>query len=140
MAEYARREGFDADAAYRWRRVLRRTGQWIEANGTPAVSKAATVKKRKTAVRFARVAVKDMPPASASLVLRLVLTNGRRAALEMDSIAHLGEVLGVLMVICADCSPNCRKPKPLKTSRRSYPSTRRRSRQGRTYLLLTPQV
>ena len=29
MAEYARREGFDADAAYRWRRVLRRTGQWV---------------------------------------------------------------------------------------------------------------
>jgi hypothetical protein len=24
MAEYARREGFDADAAYRWRRMVRR--------------------------------------------------------------------------------------------------------------------
>ena len=47
MAEYARREGFDADAAYRWRRVLRRTGQWLEADGTPAVGKAAAVKKRK---------------------------------------------------------------------------------------------
>jgi len=96
MAEYARREGFDADAAYRWRRVLRRTGQWIETEGTPPVSKAATVKKRKTAVRFARVAVKDLPPASASWVLRLVLTNGRRAELEMHGIANLGEVLGVL--------------------------------------------
>lgn len=96
MAEYARREGFDADAAYRWRRVLRRTGQWIEADETPAVSKAATAKKRKTAVRFARVAVKDTPPASASWVLRLMLRNGRRAELEMDSVTHLGEVLGVL--------------------------------------------
>ncbi len=57
MAEYARREGFDADSAYRWRRVLRRTGQWVEAEGAPAVSKAATVKKRQSAVRFARVAV-----------------------------------------------------------------------------------
>ena len=95
MAEYARREGFDADAAYRWRRVLRRTGQWIEADRTLAVSKAATVKKRKTAVRFARVAVKDIP-ASASLVLRLVLTNGRRAELEIGGVAHLREVLGVL--------------------------------------------
>ncbi len=94
MAEYARREGFDADAAYRWRRVLRRTGQW--ADGTPAANKAATVKKREAAVRFARVAVKEMPPASASLVLRLVLTNGRRAELEMSSVAPLGEVLGVL--------------------------------------------
>ena len=40
MAEYARREGFDADAAYRWQRVLRRTGQWVEAEGAPAVGKA----------------------------------------------------------------------------------------------------
>lgn len=96
MAEYARREGFDADAAYRWRRVLRRTGQWLEAECMPAVSKPGAVKRRKTAVRFARVAVKDTPPASPSLVLRLVLRNGRRAELEMDDVAHVGEVLGVL--------------------------------------------
>jgi hypothetical protein len=96
MAEYARREGFDADAAYRWRRVLRRTGQWVEVDGTPAVSKTVAVKKRKAAVRFARVAVNDTPPASASLVLRLMLRNGRRAELEMGGVAHLGEVLGVL--------------------------------------------
>src|SRR5271156_1339702 len=88
MAEYARREGFDADAAYRWRRVLRRTGQWIGADGTPAVVKAAMVKKRKAAVRFARVAVKDAPVASASMLLRLVLTNGRRAELEIGGVAH----------------------------------------------------
>jgi hypothetical protein len=96
MAEYARREGFDADAAYRWRRVLRRTGQWVEADGAPASNKAATVKKRKAEVRFARVAVNDTPPASASLVLRLVLRNGRRAELEMGGVTHLGEVFGVL--------------------------------------------
>ena len=54
MAEYARREGFDADAAYRSRRVLRRTGQWVEADGAAAVSKPAALKKREAAVRFAR--------------------------------------------------------------------------------------
>jgi hypothetical protein len=96
MAEYARREGFDADAGYRWRRVLRRTGQWIEADGTATVGKAAAVKKRKAAVRFARVAVKDTAVASASMFLRLVLANGRRAELEIGGVAHLGEVLGVL--------------------------------------------
>jgi hypothetical protein len=80
MAEYARREGFDADAAYRWQRVLRRTGQW----------------KRKATVRFARVAVKDTPVAAASMLLRLVFVNGRRAELEIGGVAHLGEVLGVL--------------------------------------------
>jgi transposase-like protein len=96
VAEYARREGFDADAAYRWRRVLRRTGQWLEADGTPALGKVARVKKRKAPVRFARVAVKDTPVASASMCLRLVLRNGRRAELEIGGVAHLGEVLGAL--------------------------------------------
>lgn len=95
MAEYARREGFDADGAYRWRRVLQRTGQWVEADGAPALSKAAPVKKRGTAVRFARVAVRDVAP-STSMMLRLVLTNGRRAELEIGGVAHLSEVLGAL--------------------------------------------
>jgi transposase-like protein len=95
MAEYARREGFDADAAYRWRRVLRRTGQWVERDGAPAVSKSPSVKKRRRAVRFARVEVSDTPPA-ASMLLRVVLMNGRRAELEIGCIAQLGEVIGVL--------------------------------------------
>ena len=97
VAEYARREGFDADAAYRWRRVLRRTGQWIEADGTRVVGKAATVKKRKAAVRFARVAVQGARAVpSASMLLRLVLANGRHAELEIGGVAQLGQVLGVL--------------------------------------------
>ena len=96
MAEYARREGFDADAAYRWRHVLRRTGQWIEADGAPAASRAVTVKKRRPAVRFARVAVSDTPPPSASMLLRLFLMNGRRAELQIDGVGQLGEVIGAL--------------------------------------------
>jgi hypothetical protein len=89
MAEYARREGFEVDAAYRWKRVLRRTGQWAEATASPAVKK----KKRIAAVRFARVAVSD---ARASMLLRVVLVNGRRAELEIGGVANLGEVLSVL--------------------------------------------
>ena len=80
-------KGLTQMRAYRWRRVLRRTGQWVEADGAPAVSKAATVKKRRPAVRFARVAVSDTPPPSASMLLRLVLTNGRRAELEIGGVA-----------------------------------------------------
>ncbi len=95
MAEYARREGFDADAAYRWRRVLRRTGQWVAADGAPAIIKTTTVKKRRPAVRFARVAVCDTPPA-ASMLLRVVLMNGRRAELEIGGVVQLGEVIGAL--------------------------------------------
>lgn len=96
MAEYARREGFDADAAYRWRRVLRRTGQWVEADGVRAVSKPAAVKKQRRAARFARVAVSDRPPPSASMLLRVMLTNGRRAELEIGGAAQLGEVIRIL--------------------------------------------
>lgn len=96
MAEYARREGFDADGAYRWRRVLRRTGQWIEADGAPAASRAVTVKKRGAAVRFARVAVRDTPPRPASMLLRLLMKSGRCAELEIDSIAQLGLVIDAL--------------------------------------------
>jgi len=99
MAEYARREGFDADAAYRWKRVLRRTGQWVEADGTPAEGNAVTMKKRrrrKATVGFTRVAVKDAPVAASSMLLRLVLQNGRHAELEIGGVAHLSEVLVVL--------------------------------------------
>jgi len=91
MAEYARREGFDVDAAYRWKRVLRRSGQWTEAATAPVVKR----NKRSVAVRFARVAVSDAP-APASMLLRLVLLNGRRAELEIGGVASLGEVLSVL--------------------------------------------
>ena len=96
MAEYARREGFDADGAYRWRRVLRRTGQWTQGDGAPARSRAVTVKQQRPAVRFARVAVRDTPPRSASMLLRLLMINGRRAELEIGSIAQLGEVIDAL--------------------------------------------
>jgi hypothetical protein len=57
---------------------------------------AATVGKRKRAVRFARVAVKDAPLASAALVLLLVLRKGRRAEIQMGGGCRPREVLGVL--------------------------------------------
>jgi hypothetical protein len=96
MAQYARRAGFDVDAAYRWKRVLRRTGQWIEAEGGALISLPVTPSQPKGAVRFARVAVSDAPAAPGSMLLRLLLGNGRRAELEVLGIAQLGEVLGVL--------------------------------------------
>jgi hypothetical protein len=96
MAEYARREGFDADAAYRWRRILRRIGQWQDAAVTSGVSQAATKKKRRKAVRFARVAVSDGTAAAASMLLRVVLTNGRCAELQIGGAVQLGEVIGIL--------------------------------------------
>jgi hypothetical protein len=45
MAEYARREGFDVDAAYRWKRVLRRAGQWAEGVTCRFLSDQISLKK-----------------------------------------------------------------------------------------------
>jgi hypothetical protein len=91
MAQYARREGFDVDAAYRWKRVLRRTGEWTEVPAAAAVKR----KKHAAAVRFARVAV-SVTPAPTSMLLRVVLANGRRAELEIGGVTNLGDVLSVL--------------------------------------------
>lgn len=88
MAEYARREGFDIDAAYRWKRILSREGQMTAAN-------APKLRREKPSVvaKFARVAVHDAPSA---MLLRLVLTNGRRAELQIGAVNDLSEVLSVL--------------------------------------------
>ena len=94
MAEYSRGQGFDADAAYRWKRILRRNGQWVDSDAATGAVKIARIKRPKPTVRFARVAVSGL--AGASMQLRVVLTNGRRAELDIGSVAHLGEVLAVL--------------------------------------------
>jgi transposase-like protein len=94
MSEYARREGFNAHSAYRWRRRAYRSGQWSDAAGKPG--KAITVAKPQPPVQFARVAVSDAPAARSSMLLRVVLTNGRRAELEIGDVPQLGEVLDML--------------------------------------------
>ncbi len=92
MKEYAEREGFHAPSAYRWLRKARRCGLWLDE---PPPGKALAVTKAH-AVQFARVAVNDTPVSRSSILLRLELSNGRRAEVELESVAHLGEVLDVL--------------------------------------------
>jgi hypothetical protein len=93
MSQYAQREGFSACSAYRWRRNARRSGRWVDPK--VSASRGITVAKRQMAVQFARVEVSD-PPATRSLLLRLVLRNGRRAELEIVAVQQLGEVLDAL--------------------------------------------
>ena len=85
---YRRQEGFDARAAYRWKRALRRMGQWTMdvAVVTPAAKPARP--KRKGVMRFARVAVQDVAVPAPSMLLRLTLGNGRRAELEVSGAAR----------------------------------------------------
>jgi transposase-like protein len=94
MTEYARREGFNAHSAYRWLRRARRSGLWCDS-AAPS-GKAITLAKPAPAVQFARVAVSDSPAIRSAVLLRLVLTNGRRAELEIGSVSQLGEVLEML--------------------------------------------
>ncbi len=94
MAEYARREGFDAQTAYRWRRFSRLSGRWIDAKSV-VPGKAMTVSKPARAL-FARVAVQEATQEHRWLLLRVTLNNGRRAELEMTSVAQFGEVIEVL--------------------------------------------
>ena len=94
MAEYARREGFDADGAYRWKRILRRSGQWVDGDGSASAGKSIRIKKPTASVRFARVAVSHA--VARSMQLRLVLSNGRRAELDIGDVRQLSEILQVL--------------------------------------------
>ncbi len=94
MSEYARREGFNAHSAYRWRRHARRSGRWLDDSAQPR--RELTVAKPQPAVKFARVAVSDASADRCSMLLRVDLTNGRRAELEIGGVSQLGEVLDVL--------------------------------------------
>jgi hypothetical protein len=93
MTEYAKHEGFNAHSAYRWLRRARLSGVWFE----PAAQSGQAVAVRKASrTVFARVTVSDPPASTSAMLLRVVLTNGRRAELEVGGVAQLGEVLDVL--------------------------------------------
>jgi hypothetical protein len=91
MKDYAQRERFNAPSAYRWLRKARRCGLWLDE---PKPGKEVSVTKPRATAVFARVAVSDQ--VRSSMLLRLVLSNGRRAELEIVGVAQLGEVLEVL--------------------------------------------
>jgi transposase-like protein len=91
MKDFAQREGFYAPSAYRWLRKARRCGLWPDE---PKPGKAIAVTKPRAAAVFARVAVNDA--VRSSMLLRLVLANGRRAELEIAGAGELAEVIDVL--------------------------------------------
>ncbi len=93
MTAYAEREGFRATSAYRWRRRAIASGEWTDA--FTKSGKAVTVTEPVPTVQFARVRVSELPAGPRCTVLRLTLTNGRRAELEVE-IAQLAEVLDAL--------------------------------------------
>ena len=95
LAAYARRQGFNADAAHRWKRILRRRGQWTDADDAPLPGAVARTRKPRATPKFARVALSDSPRA-ASMLLRLSFSNGRRAEIDLTDVSHLGAVIAAL--------------------------------------------
>ena len=96
MAKYARDQGFDAQEAYRWKRILKRTDLWPTADSLATGRSPKVPKKVNGTARFARVTVSDASASPTSMVLRLVLGNGRRAELDVFGIAQLAQCIEVL--------------------------------------------
>ncbi len=87
LAAYARGQGWKADDAYRWRRILRREA----AQSAPVPPRFARIAVRAEAVIEAR----RVGP----VVMRLALANGRRAEFE---IADAGQLVAIVCALeCA---------------------------------------
>jgi len=86
MAEYARREGFNAHSAYRWLRRARRSGSGRFCH---AVREGDHVDEADGGCS-SRVwwRSSDAPAVRSAVLLRLVLINGRRAELEIGDVPH----------------------------------------------------
>jgi hypothetical protein len=97
LVEYARRHGLKPGEAYRWRRNLRRAGQWLAHSANAARASRATVAPGTGTPRFARVRIATERSAlsSAMLCVHLQLTNGRRVELNLSD-EQLPRVLKLL--------------------------------------------
>jgi hypothetical protein len=94
LSAYARSHGIEAGSMYYWRGVLRREGRWpgtADRGGRPGVASESA----RVPLRFARVKVEQSSRGSA-LTIRVTLTNGRRARIELQDTQCLSEVLGAL--------------------------------------------
>lgn len=97
LITYARSHGIEPGSMYYWRGVLRREGRWPEGLGeADRVRKpGVTSESARVPLRFARVKLEQSSGGSA-LTIRVTLTNGRRAEIELQDMQRLSEVLGAL--------------------------------------------
>jgi len=93
LVEYTRRLGLKVGEAYRWKRRLRRTGQW-PVSGASLTGKKSLVRSNP---RFARVRIAEQSEAmSLSVLPQVQLLNGRRAEMTITDEGQLSRVLSVL--------------------------------------------
>ena len=92
LSAYAKVHGLPLWTIYHWRSVLMREGRWLEH---PQAANRSGARGSTVPMSFARIAVTDSPRPM-SLIVRVVLGNGRRAEIELSELERLGELLGVL--------------------------------------------
>jgi len=97
LSAYARKHGLTVWSAYHWRGLLTREGSWREEPKTRGRSRSGSppAGSPRVPLRFARVAVSDIPGA-APLIVRVHLANGRRAEIAVSELEQLGAVLSLL--------------------------------------------
>jgi hypothetical protein len=97
LVDYTRRHGLKPGEAYRWKKELRRAGR-LPAHASMAAKANRPRKTPAPAPRFARVRIAPKHPAAPMppLRLRLHLSNGRRAELELSDEGQLPRVLELL--------------------------------------------
>jgi hypothetical protein len=97
LITYARSHGIEPGSMYYWRGVLRREGRWPEGPGEADRGRKSGVASQRSRVpmHFARVKL-EQPSRGSALTIRVTLTNGRRARIELQDAQRLSEVLGAL--------------------------------------------
>jgi hypothetical protein len=97
LSTYARSHGIEPGSMYYWRGVLRREGRWPEGPGEADRGRkpGGASESARVPLRFARVKLEQSSGGSA-VTIRVTLTNGRRAEIELQDTQRLSEVLGAL--------------------------------------------
>jgi transposase-like protein len=90
LSSYALSHGIKPGSMYYWRSVLQREGCWPhDAEQRPSGA------SERVPLRFARVKLEEASR-GLPLTVRVTLTNGRRAEIELEDAQRLSEVLSAL--------------------------------------------
>lgn len=97
LSAYARSHGIEAGSMYYWRGVLRREGRWPDELGKAdrGGKPGAASELSRVPLRFARMKLGKVSRGP-TVKIRVTLTNGRRAEIELEDTQRLSEVLGAL--------------------------------------------
>jgi len=95
VAAYAKGQGLALWAMYHWRGVLIREGRWHEERKPTASTRSRSSSSVPT--RFAKVSVAQLcPPVPVTVTVRLHLSNGRCAEIDLRDVEQFDVLLAAL--------------------------------------------